>query len=31
MSSKYLGSHFDIHTGGVDHIPVHHTNESAQS
>ncbi|MDF1566462.1 MAG: cysteine--tRNA ligase [Spirochaetaceae bacterium] len=31
MSSKYLGEHFDIHTGGVDHIPVHHTNEIAQS
>ena len=31
MSIDYLGSHFDIHTGGVDHIPVHHTNEIAQS
>lgn len=31
MSSKYLGKHFDIHTGGIDHIPVHHTNEIAQS
>lgn len=31
MSMKYLGQHFDIHTGGVDHIPVHHTNEIAQS
>jgi len=31
MSMKYLGLHFDIHTGGVDHIPVHHTNEIAQS
>ena len=31
MSSKYLGNHFDIHTGGEDHIPVHHTNEIAQS
>ncbi len=31
MSSKYLGTRFDIHTGGVDHIPVHHTNEIAQS
>jgi cysteinyl-tRNA synthetase len=31
MSIKYLGQHFDIHTGGVDHIPVHHTNEIAQS
>ncbi len=27
MSKKYLGSRFDIHTGGVDHIPVHHENE----
>jgi cysteinyl-tRNA synthetase len=31
MSMKYLGSHFDIHTGGIDHIPIHHTNEIAQS
>jgi cysteinyl-tRNA synthetase len=31
MSSKYLGTPFDIHTGGVDHIPVHHTNEIAQA
>jgi cysteinyl-tRNA synthetase len=31
MSSKYLGETFDIHTGGIDHIPVHHTNEIAQS
>jgi len=31
MSIKYLGPHFDIHTGGVDHIAVHHTNEIAQS
>lgn len=31
MSSKYLGKHFDIHTGGEDHIPVHHENEIAQS
>ncbi|MFA6077663.1 MAG: cysteine--tRNA ligase [Candidatus Paceibacterota bacterium] len=31
MSMKYLGNHFDIHTGGVDHISVHHTNEIAQS
>lgn len=31
MSIGYLGRHFDIHTGGVDHIPVHHTNEIAQS
>jgi cysteinyl-tRNA synthetase len=31
MSMKYLGERFDMHTGGVDHIPVHHTNEIAQS
>ena len=31
MSVKYLGQPFDIHTGGVDHVPVHHTNEIAQS
>jgi cysteinyl-tRNA synthetase len=31
MSMKYLGEHFDIHTGGVDHISIHHTNEIAQS
>lgn len=31
MSMKYLGDHFDIHCGGIDHIPVHHTNEIAQS
>ncbi len=31
MSMKYLGDHFDIHTGGADHIPVHHVNEIAQS
>ena len=31
MSMWYLGPHFDVHTGGVDHIPVHHTNEIAQS
>lgn len=31
MSAKYLGTSFDIHTGGVDHIPVHHENEIAQS
>jgi cysteinyl-tRNA synthetase len=28
---KYLGETFDIHTGGIDHIPIHHTNEIAQS
>ncbi|MDD5173049.1 MAG: cysteine--tRNA ligase [Patescibacteria group bacterium] len=31
MSSKCLGQPFDIHTGGIDHIPVHHTNEIAQA
>jgi cysteinyl-tRNA synthetase len=31
MSRKYLGEQFDIHTGGADLIPVHHTNEIAQS
>jgi len=31
MSMKYLGETLDIHTGGTDHIPVHHENEIAQS
>ena len=31
MSMKYLGDSIDIHTGGIDHIPVHHENEIAQS
>lgn len=31
MSIKYLGAQFDIHTGGEDHISVHHPNEIAQS
>ena len=31
MATKFLGQPFEIHTGGVDHIPVHHTNEIAQS
>jgi len=31
MSMKYLGEQFDIHAGGIDHIPIHHTNEIAQS
>lgn len=31
MSMEYLGNTLDIHTGGIDHIPVHHTNEIAQS
>lgn len=30
MGTKYLGDKFDIHTGGLEHIPVHHTNEIAQ-
>ncbi|MEH6444072.1 MAG: cysteine--tRNA ligase, partial [Oceanospirillaceae bacterium] len=30
MSEKYLGAAFDIHVGGEDHIPVHHSNEIAQ-
>jgi len=31
MSMKYLGETLDIHTGGIDHIPIHHNNEIAQS
>jgi cysteinyl-tRNA synthetase len=31
MSMKALGPHFDIHTGGIDHINIHHSNEIAQS
>lgn len=31
MSQYYLGDVFDIHTGGIDHIPIHHENEIAQS
>ena len=31
MAQKYLGDWFDIHCGGEDHIPVHHTNEIAQT
>lgn len=31
MSMKVFGPSFDIHTGGIDHIPIHHTNEIAQS
>ena len=31
MGYKYLGEEFDIHTGGIDHIPIHHENEIAQS
>lgn len=31
MAVEYLGPQLDIHTGGIDHIPVHHTNEIAQA
>lgn len=31
MATKHLGPHIDIHTGGVDHVAVHHTNEMAQA
>jgi cysteinyl-tRNA synthetase len=31
MAMEYLGETIDIHTGGIDHIPIHHTNEIAQS
>jgi cysteinyl-tRNA synthetase len=31
MGMKYLGDRIDIHTGGIDHVPVHHENEVAQS
>ncbi|MFA6485847.1 MAG: cysteine--tRNA ligase [Candidatus Magasanikbacteria bacterium] len=31
MATKHLGQPFDIHCGGIDHVPVHHTNEIAQS
>lgn len=31
MATKYLGEQIDIHCGGIDHIPVHHTNEIAQA
>jgi cysteinyl-tRNA synthetase len=31
MSMRYLGEDFDLHCGGIDHVPVHHTNEIAQS
>jgi cysteinyl-tRNA synthetase len=31
MSRKYLGDQIDIHTGGIDLLPIHHTNEIAQS
>lgn len=31
MALEYLGEHFDIHCGGIDHPPIHHTNEIAQT
>jgi cysteinyl-tRNA synthetase len=31
MSAKYLGERFDIHTGGIEHISIHHENEIAQN
>ena len=31
MAMHYLGEEIDLHTGGIDHIPIHHTNEIAQS
>jgi len=31
MATKFLGEYIDIHCGGIDHIPIHHTNEIAQS
>lgn len=31
MAAKYLDVPFDIHCGGIDHIPIHHTNEIAQA
>lgn len=31
MSMRYLGERIDIHTGGIDHVRIHHTNEIAQS
>jgi|WetSurMetagenome_2_1015567.scaffolds.fasta_scaffold00517_18 cysteinyl-tRNA synthetase len=31
MAKKYLGPTLDVHMGGIEHIPVHHTNEIAQS
>ena len=31
MSTRYLGKSFDIHTGGIDHIHIHHNNEIAQT
>jgi cysteinyl-tRNA synthetase len=31
MATRYLGSQFEIHTGGIDHVAVHHTNEIVQA
>lgn len=31
MATKYLGKSFDVHTGGIDHIAIHHNNEIAQA
>lgn len=31
MAMKYLGKRLDIHTGGIEHVPIHHNNEIAQS
>jgi len=31
MATKYLGERFDVHTGGIDHVRIHHANEVAQS
>lgn len=31
MSMKHLGKRLDVHTGGIDHVPIHHTNEIAQT
>ena len=31
MAAKYLGKSFDIHTGGIEHVAIHHTNEIAQT
>ena len=31
MAIKYLGERIDIHCGGIDHVPIHHTNEIAQA
>ncbi len=31
IAREYLGDQIDIHTGGIEHIPVHHTNEIAQT